>query len=91
MAKDAAANDTEENVRQLGIAILSDEDPRVWEAAREIALKMTGKYGFGTLARRAKDIPDTGQVMRMALMEEFSRDRRTKWGNLKLILTWYQR
>lgn len=62
--------DTEEHMKHLGVLLLSKEDPELWGIARELA----GKAG-GKLKDTLKGLPDNGQIMRIALMEEFAKDR----------------
>lgn len=71
----AVQRDTRDHVKHLGVMLLSTEDTALWGIARELAEKTTERYGRGALGRRLDAIPRAGQVMRIALMEEFARDR----------------
>ena len=71
----ASSQDASENVRHLGVVLLSSNDPELWNIARELALNTSGKWGEGRIKHRLKHIPQAGQVMRTALLEEFSKDR----------------
>ena len=64
-------------VRHLGVYLLSDDThPELWPLARDLAEAYPGTFHLGgRFKHRLKDIPDNGQVMRIALMEEFARDR----------------
>ena len=74
---DAGKNDDIENVRNLGITLLSDDNhPELWDCARTLAQNTWGKFGGqGRFRHRLQSLPKSGQVMRIALIEEFAKDR----------------
>lgn len=73
----AGSTESQDKIRHLGVYLLSDDDrPEFWECARQLALYYPGKFkSGGRFSHRLEHIPDSGQVMRIALMEEFARDR----------------
>ncbi len=63
--------------RQLAIMLLSEDDPKLWDIAKEMAVRMGGRF-----AARLKGIPQSGEVMRMTLLTEISNDRSFDWSDL---------
>ncbi len=71
----AAVSAPTEQARHMGVILLSDPEEPLWKIARSMAENMKGKFGFGRMSRTAKDLPASGQVMRIGLLEEFAKDR----------------
>ncbi len=67
-----------EEIMMLGVRLLSDDQhPELWTLARELALNIKGMQGGGGRFKfRAERLPETGQFMRMGLMQEFSTKRK---------------
>ena len=72
----AAANDKKLS-SQLGVLLLAEDDPALWNIAVELANALGGRF-----AARLKGIPTSGEVMRMTLLEEFANDRSFDWTNI---------
>ncbi|MBQ6966693.1 MAG: hypothetical protein IJP84_02175 [Lachnospiraceae bacterium] len=82
-AVNVAKSEPGDDVRNLGILLLSANDPDLWTIAKEMAENTKGKFGGeGRFKNRLRGLPASGEPMRIALMEEFARDRSVHWGSL---------
>ncbi|MCR5510202.1 MAG: hypothetical protein K6F54_04550 [Lachnospiraceae bacterium] len=73
----AAASDKGKVSRQLAVMMLTEDDPELWNIAKEMAGQMGGRF-----EARLKGIPQSGEVMRMTLLGEMSNDRAFDWTNI---------
>ncbi len=62
-----ASNDSK---RDLGTLLLAEDDPALWDLAREYAEHLGGRF-----KHRIKGLPATGELMRIGLLQEFADPR----------------
>ncbi len=76
-ALNVAETEKKEFGPSLAIMLLAEDDPKLWNIAKEMAERMGGRF-----AARLKGIPQSGEVMRITLVEEFANAREFDWKDI---------